>query len=55
MISALEFIYSFRKTKDAPFPKYTDQEAVDALNKIKELKDALSSGNFFFFLFFTEN
>ncbi|ORY37872.1 hypothetical protein LY90DRAFT_52773 [Neocallimastix californiae] len=43
MISILEYIYSFRKTKDSPFPKYTDQEAVDALNKIKELKDALAS------------
>jgi len=55
MISILEFIYSFRKTKDAPFPKYTDQEAVDALNKIKELKDALASGKFFFFMIFTAN
>jgi len=44
IMSALEFIYSFRKTKDSPYPKYTDQEAIDALNKIKEVKDALSSG-----------
>jgi len=34
-MSALEFIHSFRKTKDSPYPKYTDQEAVDALYKIK--------------------
>ncbi|KAG4100437.1 hypothetical protein H8356DRAFT_1036152 [Neocallimastix lanati (nom. inval.)] len=35
IMSALEFIHSFRKTKDSPYPKYTDQEAVDALYKIK--------------------
>jgi len=47
IMSALEFIYSFRKTKDSPYPKYTDQEAIDALNKIKEVKDALSSDEIF--------
>ena len=44
LISAQEVIYSFRKTKDSPYPNYTDQEAIDALNKIKEVKNALSSG-----------
>jgi len=52
MMSSQEFIYSFRKAKDSPFPKYTDQEAIDALYKIKELKDALASGKFFSMLCF---
>ncbi|KAG4100440.1 hypothetical protein H8356DRAFT_1422913 [Neocallimastix lanati (nom. inval.)] len=49
IMSALEFIHSFRKTKDSPYPKYTDQEAVDALYKIKEVKDTLASDLIFKF------
>eukprot|EP00833_Pecoramyces_ruminatium_P004949 jgi/Orpsp1_1/1178981/evm.model.c7180000067457.3 len=47
LMSAIEFIYSFRKTKNSPFPKYTDQEAIDALNKIREVKNLLSSEKVF--------
>eukprot|EP00833_Pecoramyces_ruminatium_P012701 jgi/Orpsp1_1/1186733/evm.model.d7180000052910.1 len=43
IISAQEFIYSFRKTKESPYPNYTDQEALNAFNKLMELKKTLGS------------
>eukprot|EP00833_Pecoramyces_ruminatium_P003880 jgi/Orpsp1_1/1177912/evm.model.c7180000063303.1 len=43
MCSIHELIYSFRKTKDSPFPGYRSQEAIDALNKLKEIKENISS------------
>ncbi|ORX79715.1 periplasmic binding protein-like II [Anaeromyces robustus] len=45
--SAHEFIYSFRKSKEAPFPDYTSQEVIDALNKIKEVMKEVSSNDVF--------
>ncbi|ORX80267.1 periplasmic binding protein-like II [Anaeromyces robustus] len=45
--SAQEVIYSFRKTVDSPYPDYTSQEALDALNKLKEIKETLSNDDIF--------
>jgi len=42
MISTRELIYSFRKKKESPFPEYSSQEAVNALNMIKKNKRRIS-------------
>jgi len=42
--SLYEFIYSFRKNETSPFPEITSNEAVKALEKIKEIMKKLSSG-----------
>jgi len=44
LISAQEFVYSFRKTINSTYPKYTDQEAKDSFRKIIEVKNSISSG-----------
>jgi len=41
--SLLEFIYSFRDSKDSPCPDLNSQNAIDALNKIIEIKNRISS------------
>jgi len=41
--STQEFIYSYRKSVDSPYPEYTSEEAVNALNKIKEIMNKISS------------
>lgn len=41
--SLYEFIYSFRKSKESPFPEITSQEVVDALYKMKEMKEKIGS------------
>ncbi|OUM61593.1 hypothetical protein PIROE2DRAFT_12374 [Piromyces sp. E2] len=43
-----ELIYSFRKTPASPFPGYTSQEAIDALNKYKEIMEKVSTDEIFF-------
>ncbi|ORX42915.1 periplasmic binding protein-like II [Piromyces finnis] len=45
--SIYEFIYSFRETKDSPFPGYDSQAAVNALIKLKEIKDSISNDETF--------
>ncbi|ORX64393.1 periplasmic binding protein-like II [Anaeromyces robustus] len=45
MLSATEVIHSFRKSKDSPIPEYDSKEAIDALNKIKQIKDELNSND----------
>jgi len=42
----MEFIYSFRETKESPYPEYTSKEAVAALNKIKQIMNDLSLSNY---------
>jgi len=42
--SLYEFIYSFRKNETSLFPEITSNEAVKALEKIKEIMKKLSSG-----------
>ncbi|ORX85084.1 periplasmic binding protein-like II [Anaeromyces robustus] len=45
--SIYEFMYSFRNSINSPFPKIPSQEAVDALEKIKEIKNTISSDTYF--------
>ncbi|ORX62519.1 periplasmic binding protein-like II, partial [Anaeromyces robustus] len=45
--SFYEFIFSFRNTPDPVFPGYDSDEAVAALNKLKELKNEISSDEIF--------
>ncbi|OUM68452.1 hypothetical protein PIROE2DRAFT_3912 [Piromyces sp. E2] len=40
--SLYQFIYSFRKNSDSPFPDLSSKEAINALNTMKEITDALS-------------
>ena len=41
--STQEFIYSYRKSVDSPYPEHTSEEAVSALYKIKEIMNKISS------------
>ncbi|OUM62225.1 hypothetical protein PIROE2DRAFT_62022 [Piromyces sp. E2] len=42
--SIIEFIHSFRKSKNDTFPELDSQDAIEALEKLKELKNEISSG-----------
>ncbi|ORX58641.1 periplasmic binding protein-like II [Piromyces finnis] len=48
LFSAQEFIYSFRDSKDAPFPNYSSKEAVKALKTMKKIKDEIASDEIFY-------
>ncbi|ORX85071.1 hypothetical protein BCR32DRAFT_242069 [Anaeromyces robustus] len=43
--SIYELIYSFRDSINLPFPGITSQKAIDALEKIKEIKNEISTDN----------
>jgi hypothetical protein len=45
--SLYEFIYSFRDLVQSPFPEITSQNAIDALKKIKEIKNEISTDELF--------
>jgi ABC-type glycerol-3-phosphate transport system substrate-binding protein len=45
--SIYEFIYSYRNSVDSSFPKITGDEAVNALEKIKEMKEKIASNEIF--------
>ncbi|ORX84161.1 periplasmic binding protein-like II [Anaeromyces robustus] len=45
--SLYDFIYSYRKSKDSPFPELTSQEAIDSLKMIKTLKNEIASDEIF--------
>jgi len=42
--SAYEFIYSYRDTYESSFPEITSQTSINALEKIKQIKELISSG-----------
>eukprot|EP00833_Pecoramyces_ruminatium_P008823 jgi/Orpsp1_1/1182855/evm.model.c7180000082928.1 len=42
-ISIYEFIYSYRDSIDSPFPELTSQTAINALKKLKKIKEEISS------------
>ena len=42
--SIYEFIYSFRNSVESSFPNIRSQEAVNALEKMKEIKEKLNLG-----------
>ncbi|ORX83237.1 hypothetical protein BCR32DRAFT_267123 [Anaeromyces robustus] len=44
MCSTYEFIYSFRDSVNSSFPGLTSQIAINALDKIKEIKNEISTG-----------
>jgi len=52
IFSINEMIYSFRKTVDSPLPKIRSQEAIDALNMIKKIKNEIASGKLIHFILF---
>eukprot|EP00833_Pecoramyces_ruminatium_P017622 jgi/Orpsp1_1/1191654/evm.model.d7180000087585.1 len=43
MCSIYQLIYSYRETKESPFPGIESKEAIDALDKLTEIKNSLSS------------
>jgi len=45
--SLYEFLYSYRNEVNSPFPDITSDEAVEALEKIKEIKNRISSDDEF--------
>ncbi|ORX43386.1 periplasmic binding protein-like II [Piromyces finnis] len=45
--SFYEFIYSFRDSKESPIPELTSKNAIEALDKLKYLKDNVSSNDIF--------
>jgi len=51
MCSIYQFMYSYRDSKDSPFPEIKSKNSVNALKKFKEIKEKISSGKFFYFFF----
>ncbi|ORX46946.1 hypothetical protein BCR36DRAFT_413887 [Piromyces finnis] len=47
MSSIYEIIYSFRNEKNDPFPDLLSENAIKALEKIKEIKERISSGKLY--------
>ena len=45
-------MYSYRDSKDSPFPEIKSKNSVNALKKFKEIKEKISSGKFFYFFFY---
>ncbi|KAL6625951.1 hypothetical protein U3516DRAFT_622772 [Neocallimastix sp. 'constans'] len=45
--SLYQILYSYRETKDSPLPEFTSQAGVDALNKLLEIKNKISSYKIF--------
>jgi len=44
MCSAIELLYSFRDPGESEIPSYTSDNTIRALEKIKEVKEKISSG-----------
>ena len=42
--SAIEFLHSFRDTVDSDTPSYTSKNALRAFEKLKEIKEKISTG-----------
>ncbi|OUM68879.1 hypothetical protein PIROE2DRAFT_3409 [Piromyces sp. E2] len=47
MVSFYEYMYSFRKTFDSPFPDYLSEESIRGLETLKKIKDEISSDRLF--------
>eukprot|EP00833_Pecoramyces_ruminatium_P011474 jgi/Orpsp1_1/1185506/evm.model.c7180000094118.1 len=47
LCSFYQMLYSYRDTKDEPLPEFTSQNAIDALNKLIEIKNEISSDDIF--------
>jgi len=44
MDSIYQFIYSYRDERNSEFPEITSKNSINALRKIKEIKEKISSG-----------
>jgi len=44
MCSAYQYIYSNRENKNSTFPEINSEIVIKSLNKLKEIKEKLSSG-----------
>ncbi|ORX86781.1 hypothetical protein BCR32DRAFT_275137 [Anaeromyces robustus] len=49
--SIYQFLYSFRNDVKSPMPQLTSQEAIDALEMMRKIKNEISSGILFILLF----
>ncbi|ORX85798.1 periplasmic binding protein-like II [Anaeromyces robustus] len=47
MSSVFQLLYSYRETKDSPLPDFKSQEAINAFNKIIEIREKISSQEFY--------
>jgi len=47
-MTVYEFINSFRESNESPHPEITSETTVKALEKLKEMKDEIGEGIFFF-------
>jgi len=43
MCSIYQFLYSYRETKESPIPEFSSQTSIDALNKLLEIRERISS------------
>jgi len=50
-MSIYEYIYSFRDSYELPFPEYTSQSTINALEMLKKIKNEISSGLKQYFLY----
>jgi len=46
--SIVESIHSYRDTPESPFPELTSQNAIDALEMMKTIKNEISSGIYYY-------
>jgi len=43
MCSLYQLLYSYRETKESPMPGFNSQTSIDALNKLLEIREKISS------------
>jgi len=43
-VSIYEFINSFRESNDSPYPEITSKTTIEALEKLKEMKNEIGEG-----------
>jgi len=47
MCSIYQLLYSYRETKESPIPEFNSQTSIDALNKLLEIREKVSSNYIF--------
>jgi len=53
--SIYNLIFSFRESKESNMPEFNSNEAIEAFNMIKRVKDNISSGNSLIYIFYLIN
>ena len=43
MCSIYQLLYSYRETKESPIPEFNSQASIDAINKLLEIREKISS------------